>query len=95
MFLMKTNTVTIPMYGNEAIIKEKRVSEPQARGRFRRETIRVKEKDLALFYPDLVEGVKRNGYTNLFPSCYILSVADLMNNGHSDLFENQDSAKIS
>lgn len=90
--IMKTQTVTLPMFGNYGWLNGEKV-QPIATGHFKKHTIRPCERDLALFIPDKVEpgGEDEFGFDVSWPQMFPLSVEDLIENGYSDLFEDLES----
>lgn len=86
MLLMKTEKVTLPMYGNVATIKGKKIKNPTASGHFLGKTMRPAERELALFLPWDVEGHNPDGWGVIAPEGYILDAAELVKHGHLDLF---------
>lgn len=86
MLLMKTEKVTLPMYGNEALIDGKKVKNPKASGRFTEKTLCPCGRELALFLPWSIEGRNPDGWGVVAPEGYIIDAADLVRNGHLDLF---------
>ena len=93
MLLMKTDKVTIPLYGNSVLVAGKLVKEPKAIGHFQRETSKPTERELTLFYPESVKGKKKDGWINSWGEAVVISVADLVKNGHLDLFEDPAAAE--
>ena len=93
MLLMKNDKVTIPLYGNSVFIDGKPVKEPEATGHFKSKTLRPTERELAFFYPESVGGKKKDGWNNIWGEAVIIDVADLVKNGHLDLFEDPAAAE--
>lgn len=93
MVLMKTDRITIPLYGNAAVIDGEIVEEPKATGRFREKTVRSTLRELAFFYPENVEGKQKDGWTNIWGEAEVIPVSTLIEKGHLDLFEDPEAAK--
>lgn len=93
MLLMKTEKVTLPMYGNVAMINGKEVKNPTACGRFTGKTMCPAGRELALFLPWDVEGKKPDGWNVIAPEGYIIDAAELVRRGHLDLFKDPAEAE--
>lgn len=93
MLLMKTDKVTIPLYGNSVLVAGKLVKEPEAIGHFQRETSKPTERELTLFYPESVGGKKKDGWNNSWGEVVIIDAADLVKHGRLDLFEDPAEAE--
>ena len=93
MLVMKTDKVTIPLYGNTATINDEVVTDPKATGQFCGRTRKIVDRELAFFYPQTVEGRRKNGFTDFWSDLVIVSVADLVEHGLFYLFEDPEAAK--
>ncbi len=90
--IMKTDTVTLPMFGNYGWVNGEKV-QPIATGHFKKFTIKPCGRALALFIPHSVEpiGEDKYGFDISWPQLFPICVEDLIENGYSDLFEDLES----
>ena len=93
MVLMKTDRITIPLYGISVFLDGKLVEEPKATGRFREKTVRSTQRELAFFYPENVEGKQKDGWDNFWGESEVIPVSTLIEKGRLDLFVDPEAAK--
>jgi len=93
MILMKTDKITIPLYGNSVLIDGELTEEPEATGHFKNKTLKPTERELAFFYPESVKGKKKDGWNNCWGEVVIIDAADLVKHGHLDLFKDPAAAE--
>lgn len=90
--LMKTDTVTLPMFGNYGWLNGERIR-PIATGHFKKHTLKPCGREIAIFIPNKVEPSKEDefGFDIAWPQIFPIIVKDLLENGYSDLFVDLES----